>query len=172
YENEDPAYAAAGGLQWFSLEQFRPWEEAIMHDDTAAREDDEVFAYIEKSIKEIAELCGMAPENTILLGFSQGAVIASGYAHYSGRKAMGVIALSGLAAFCAKRMKRKTPILVMHGTKDEVVPFTLYEKVKASLTAAEVPAEFAPIQGLGHAINKEEIAKGAVFIKKLLKRLS
>ena len=168
YENEDPALAAQGGLQWFSLEQFRPWEDAVMSDDVFAKETDEVCAYIEKSIAEIAALCGIAPERSIVAGFSQGAVMAAGYAYYSGKRTLGIIAFSGLAAFCAKKARFKVPTLVVHGTNDDIVPIALFEKVKEQLKAVKTPAQFLEIKGLGHTLNREGIEAGAEFIRKLI----
>jgi phospholipase/carboxylesterase len=171
FENEDPALAAAGGRQWFSLEQFRPWEEAIMNDDVFAKETDESFDYIEKNISEMAALCKTEPARTFVAGFSQGAVMAAGYAHYSGKKTLGAIAYSGLAAFSAKRTKLKAPTLVVHGTDDDVVPIALFEKVKAQLEAAKIPSEFLAVKGLGHSLNRKGIEAGVKFIRKIIQGL-
>lgn len=46
--------------------------------------------------------------------------------------------------------------LVIHGTNDAVVPYSEGEALVASLQAAGVPAEFLPVEGLGHGFARKQ----------------
>jgi para-nitrobenzyl esterase len=43
------------------------------------------------------------------------------------------------------------PVLILHGTLDAIVPFTLSQNLAASLADAGVPHEFNPLEGAGHS---------------------
>ena len=45
---------------------------------------------------------------------------------------------------------RDVPFLIVHGTRDRVVPVSQSEKLAAALEAAGVEVEFAPVDGAGH----------------------
>jgi hypothetical protein len=62
----------------------------------------------------------------------------------------------------AKIKKVQAPILVLHGDRDEVVPFDQGKRVFA---AAPEPKEFYTIQGSGH--NDTYIVGGEAYFKAL-----
>jgi phospholipase/carboxylesterase len=168
YESERPELAAAGGRQWFSFDKFRPLEEAILMPETFEKETMINFTYIGEIISQIAGICGIAPEKTIMAGFSQGGGQAVAHTLYSGNKLLGAISFSGVASFGKWEIKNMVPILCIHGTEDEVVPFAFFEQARASIKAANVPAEYKVIKGLGHAIDEECVAASVKFINKLI----
>ncbi len=54
--------------------------------------------------------------------------------------------------------KGDSPILIMHGTEDKLVPYKQSEQFDAALAKAKVPSVFIPIQGAGHGrFNNPEV---------------
>lgn len=73
------------------------------------------------------EMQGWQPQNTFLFGFSQGCLVSADIAMNYPKKLAGVIGISGYFHFFPrwkKMMKdnRKTPWLLTHGNKDDVLP--------------------------------------------------
>ncbi|MDA1107676.1 MAG: alpha/beta fold hydrolase [Proteobacteria bacterium] len=89
---------------------------------------------------------GIAADRVVLAGFSQGGAVAlhTGL-RYSGRLA-GILALSSYLPLAdsvkaeAQPANAATPIMMAHGTEDDIVPFAAGEKTQRLLT------------GLGHAV--------------------
>jgi fermentation-respiration switch protein FrsA (DUF1100 family) len=131
---------------------------------------------------------GVAPERVVLYGESLGAAVALAVA--SQRQCAGVVAQSAfsslssmawrvypwlpLAAFLVRgsfpsneRVREiETPLLVVHGTADEIIPFSEGERLYA---AASPGAEFLPVQGAGH--NDFFSVAGVEYLESLGERL-
>jgi phospholipase/carboxylesterase len=123
---------------------------------------------IEESAGRIAKLLddegarGIAPEHTIIGGFSQGASLAlhTGlrYPHRLG----GIILLSGellLADSLAEERhpaNADVPILMMHGTRDETIPLEDALRSRDRLRELGYPVEWHEFS-MGHAVCPEEI---------------
>ena len=105
---------------------------------------------------------GVPPENIILAGFSQGAVIALAAGLQYPERLGGILALSGYlpnpqqAVESAHPANRNTPVFIGHGKADSLVPFALGESVFTILKKAHWPVHFYayPIQ---HTVSAEEI---------------
>lgn len=48
------------------------------------------------------------------------------------------------------------PFLIMHGTRDDLVPFNQSELLLAALKAAKSEVTFHPMNGAGHGFNSEQ----------------
>ncbi|MFQ5596414.1 MAG: alpha/beta hydrolase [Nitrospiria bacterium] len=104
----------------------------------------------------------LAPEKIVLLGFSQGAVMSldTGLRY---RQPLGAIAaLSGFLAFPEKLGTEKspksikTPILLVHGTDDEVVAVNGSRKARTALQKEGYTVKLQEYR-MGHQITIEEI---------------
>jgi phospholipase/carboxylesterase len=84
----------------------------------------------------------------------------AGIVGYSGR----LIAEETLA----DELRSKPPVLLMHGTADEIVPFESLALAEASLKALGVPVTTVSRPGLGHSIDEIELAKGGEFLSTVL----
>jgi dipeptidyl aminopeptidase/acylaminoacyl peptidase len=65
-------------------------------------------------------------------------------------------------------------MLIVHGTKDVVVPISESEDLYAALTAAKRPATFIRVEGAGHSFgqvssNPEVMAEVLAFFDRTLK---
>lgn len=96
--------------------------------------------------KEISR--GIASEQIILAGFSQGAVIALMTGLTYDKPLAGIIALSGYLPNAASVVKngnpanRNIPIFIAHGTEDTVVPYALGKASYEALKEGTHPIEF------------------------------
>lgn len=68
---------------------------------------------------------------------------------------------------------KSSPFLIVHGRKDDIVPFDQSERLHAALQAASVESEFLPMD-CGHSFDSEKqmlefIAKAEDFLKKHLR---
>ncbi|AJC48403.1 dienelactone hydrolase family protein [Allofrancisella guangzhouensis] len=111
--------------------------------------------------KQIAQ--DISNENIILAGFSQGGVIAVYTMLTSKRKLGGVIALSTYLPAWEDFKKSITdvnkgiPILVCHGTHDQVLPEILGQDLSAKLAEQGFKNEYKLYNGMQHSVCLEEI---------------
>ncbi|NWF68962.1 MAG: dienelactone hydrolase family protein [Chloroflexi bacterium] len=116
---------------------------------------------------------GIASNKTVLLGFSQGAVLALEYAARSGQRYGGVVGLSGglfgpqLDAANYPTGLAGTPVFLGCSDVDSHIPRARVEESAAMfrLLGADVTMRLYP--GMGHIINADEIA----FVQALLRCL-
>ena len=137
-------------------------------------------AGIQKSEKAIVALIehevarGIAYENIVLAGFSQGCAMALHTGLRFAHRLAGIMALSGYLPladrFVTERMQAnaKTPIFMAHGTQDPVVALARGEDSRNALAAMGHPVQWHtyPMQ---HAVHPREIADIAAFLKHVLK---
>jgi phospholipase/carboxylesterase len=134
--------------------------------DTQMKEDE---AGLRKSYNLIQELIlaeensGIKSENIILAGFSQGGAMALFSGLRYPKPLGGILALSAylpLALTLPKegsKANQKTPILMLHGTFDEVVPVVLAQMSKDFLMKEyEVELDLFP---MGHQVVAEELLR-------------
>ncbi len=99
---------------------------------------------------------GARPEQTVIGGFSQGAMLATDVVLRTSRAFGGLALLSGTLISHAEWLplmsaRRGLPVLQSHGRADPVLPFALAERLRDELVAAGLPVEFIPFNG-GHGI--------------------
>eukprot|EP00928_Gymnodinium_smaydae_P030357 TRINITY_DN22606_c0_g1_i2.p1 TRINITY_DN22606_c0_g1~~TRINITY_DN22606_c0_g1_i2.p1 ORF type:complete len:421 (+),score=56.45 TRINITY_DN22606_c0_g1_i2:43-1263(+) len=118
---------------------------------------------------EALEKSGVPPGKVIVGGFSQGAAVALETVLTSKHSLAGCIALSGWLSLRARkalesRSTIKTPVLLCHGTKDDMVGFDCATAASAALEAAGVKAQFEKYEGLDHSSCPQELKALASFI--------
>jgi phospholipase/carboxylesterase len=97
-----------------------------------------------------------SPEQTLIGGFSQGAMLATDAVLRSSRAFAGLAVLSGTLISHDEWLplmsaRRGLPVLQSHGRADPVLPFDIAEQLRAELLAAGLPVEFVAFNG-GHGI--------------------
>jgi phospholipase/carboxylesterase len=115
---------------------------------------------------------GALPEQTLIGGFSQGAMLATDVVLRTSRPFGGLAVLSGTLISHDEwsplmSARRGLPVLQSHGRADPVLPFQVAEQLRDELVAAGLPVEFIAFNG-GHGI------PGGVLdgLARLIKRLS
>ena len=113
-----------------------------------------------------------ALDRVALLGFSQGSIMALD-ALASGRWPVGaVVAFSGrLASPPPLAPATGTPLLLVHGDADPIMPSGENIRAAEQLKAAGVRARIAIEPGLGHQVSNAGLAEAARFLDEMLPRL-
>lgn len=168
---------AAGGRQWFGLNEYDP--------DMLRRDPHRAGGIYEKLLAGaeqaapmlqafiVAELQrhGVAPAKLALVGFSQGTMMAL---HVGLRLAVAPGAILGFsgALVGAGRLKDEAkgrpPVLLVHGSADDIVPMDALFDSLNGLGAAEIPARWHLCLGLPHAIDLEGLRLGGQFLAQSL----
>jgi phospholipase/carboxylesterase len=133
---------------------------------------------IERSIQAINTLIrheisrGITPDNIMLAGFSQGAVMSLATGLLFPDRLAGVIALSGLLpqveAITAKSLHRDLPIFIAHGTQDQIVPFALGNAASDGLIHAGYPVSWHSYP-MPHTVCSKEISDISNWIQHIWK---
>jgi phospholipase/carboxylesterase len=120
---------------------------------------------------------GLEPDRLVLVGFSQGTMMSL---HVALRrpKALAVVGFSGmLVAEHGKgpeALKAETPsqppILLVHGSDDQVIPLEALFMSSGLLADSGVPVEFHMSLGLPHSIDREGLRHGLEFVKAAARR--
>lgn len=151
------------GYQWFSLAGITP-------DNRPARVADAREAF-DRELKSILELHKMTDklDQVVLVGFSQGSIMALD-ALVSGRwPVAGIVAFSGrLASPLPLTPALETPVLLIHGQADSVIPPEESETAAATLGELGVKARLDVEPGSGHTISAQGARLAAAFIAQCL----
>jgi phospholipase/carboxylesterase len=149
-----------GGRQWFSLREQDP---ALMLAGTK-----KAAPYLDSYIDHVLKTYGLAPDRLALVGFSQGTMMAL----YAGlRRASPVACIVGYSGLLIggenlpAEKKCAPPVLLVHGTADDVVPFQALAIAEHGLKAAGVAVKTLVCAGTGHTIDDVGLAEGLRFIK-------
>ncbi|MDE1901849.1 MAG: dienelactone hydrolase family protein [Alphaproteobacteria bacterium] len=152
-----------GGRQWFSLREFS--KRAV--DDGVKNAAPILNAYID----EMLEARRLTPSRLALVGFSQGTMMALHVGPRRGEPVAAIIGYSGkLSCVETLPMEKKSapPVLLIHGTADEVVPFEAMREAETALRHAAIPVRTLACPGLGHGIDDAGIAAGQGFLQQYL----
>lgn len=150
------------GYQWFSLQDISPRARREGAQGSAPILD----AFIDQKLLDL----GLDEDKLLLIGFSQGAMMALHVGLRREKRIAGIISYSGMLAgeeLLAAEIKSRPPVLLTHGDADPVLPVAAVSQAAAALKAAGVPVEAHVRPGLGHGIDDECIALGRGFIKGL-----
>jgi phospholipase/carboxylesterase len=97
------------------------------------------------------------PRDSLLIGFSQGAIMAL-HAVAAGLPVAGVIALSGRLAGPVGPRGDWPPITLIHGADDPVMPLAAARATEAWLHDAGAAPRLTVFNGLGHGIDARVLA--------------
>ena len=151
------------GYQWFPLDLEREISRLVGAD--AAR------PVISGFLADLWDQTGLGPEDTVLIGFSQGAMMALDTGLRLHAPLKGIIAFSGMVIAPEKLREdivSKPPVLLIHGDADEVVPVMGSEAALPLLLDLGVPAELHISEGSGHTIAQDGLDAATAFLKSRL----
>lgn len=97
------------------------------------------------------------PRDSLLIGFSQGAIMAL-HAVAAGLPAAGVIALSGRLAGPVPPRAGWPAITLLHGSADPMMPPAVAQATEAWLRDAGADAQLTIFEGLGHSVDARSVA--------------
>lgn len=158
-----PCDMAPYGRQWYSLQDRAP---------------PVVWAGIERAAPllnafidaELASL-NLTPDRLVLMGFSQGTIMALHIAPRRSEPVAGVMGFSGRLA-SPERLAGETvsrpPILLIHGEEDQVVPVDELTAAETALRAAGFAVESHRLPDLDHGIDADGVALATAFLTRVL----
>ncbi len=150
------------GRQWFSLADRSP---------AALRAGAETaLPILQAYIDRQRQHWGIADKDIALMGFSQGTMMALAAAPRRAETLAGVVGYCGAliaAETLPAEVKSHPPILLVHGQRDEVVPFSAMAHAESALRGAGMKVEIMARPGLGHGIDPEGLGAGIAFLHKI-----
>lgn len=153
-------FEALGGRQWFALEERTPSEYRI----GAEAAQPVLDRFLEKELAALS-LDGRA---LALVGFSQGAMMTFQCGLRRKTPPAALIGYSGLlpGADRLDGVNTASPVLIVHGSEDDVVPAYHAEAAQTALARAGISSDLHLLSGLGHAIDERGMVLGGRFLEK------
>jgi phospholipase/carboxylesterase len=155
-----PCDMAPYGYQWFSFQERTP--AAVLAGVRAAA------PFLDAFLDEALAARGLDESRLALVGFSQGTMMSLHVGLRRAKPVAGILGYSGRLIgeeTLVAELRSKPPVLLMHGTADEIVPFESLALAEGSLKRLGVPVTTAKRPGLGHSIDEVELAKGGEFLR-------
>lgn len=150
------------GFQWFPI----PWLDGSP-EAVAKASAERSFALLDLWLDDLAGQ-GIGPARTVLVGFSQGTMMAL---HVGLRRKA---ALAGIVGFSGRLLEPERlaaelgaapPVLLVHGDEDPVVPFASLGEAADALTAAGVETYAHVSRGTAHGIAPDGLGLALRFIR-------
>lgn len=151
-------YESMGGRQWFALEERSPDEYRIGSE--AAQ------PVLDRFLDQELSKLGLDEQSLALVGFSQGAMMTFQAGLRRSETPAALIAYSGLLPGIHRltNIESRTPVLIVHGAEDDVVPAYHLEGAEKALSAAGISVEAHILSGLDHTIDERGIVLGGQFL--------
>lgn len=154
------------GRQWFPI----PWLDGSTEDmarASMAQSLDDLNAFID----EVLAREGVGPERLVLVGFSQGTMMALHLAPRRDKQVAGVVGFSGrlLAPELLHEARVKPPVLLIHGDQDQMVPFAEMGLAGDALVGAGFTVYSHVMKNTGHGISPDGLGVALSFVREVLK---
>lgn len=149
------------GRQWFSLKDREPYKvkSALVKN----------IPSIKEMITKKQEKLAITNENTILVGFSQGAMVGIYLSLTAHEPFAGVVGFSGMTIPPDNVINRKTPICLIHGEEDEIIDVKEAYKSHNYLQSLGVPVSYSILANLRHTIDFKAVEIAVGFMKNAIK---
>lgn len=131
-----------------------------------------ILPLVIQEIKALQSFFQVAPENTVVMGFSQGAMISLGLNQEGETLAQTVVAFSGGYPKPLERCDPSVRYLLIHGERDDVVIPERSFQAKEFLESAGADVSFYMLKGLDHSIDARGLALAKEFLNSWLEKES
>ncbi len=152
-----------GGYQWWSLTDYsRPALAA-----GARRAAPALDAFLDAELAKH----GLSEDRLLLVGFSQGTMMALHVGPCREKQFAGIIGFSGMLAdpmLLSKSIRTKPPVLLVHGTADQIVPVAAIHEAKRELHRHGFAVDTHVSTGLAHGVDPHGMELGRRFARKVL----
>jgi phospholipase/carboxylesterase len=152
------------GYQWFPI----PWLDGSSPVEASIA----AFAAYDLLARWLDEVAETAPpDRTVLLGFSQGTMMALQVGLRRPAPLAGIVGFSGRLldpGRLAAEITARPPVLLIHGDQDPMVPFSSLAEADETLTAAGVETRTHVSRGTGHGIAPDGLGHALDFIRERL----
>jgi phospholipase/carboxylesterase len=133
------------GRQWFSVR-------GVTEENRAGRVQT-CMPRFQHAVGDWQRHAELSPEATVLLGFSQGAIMALESTQLAVPLAARVVSICGRFAVAPHRAPERTRVHLVHGEQDPVIPVTQSIRAAEQLAALGASVSCDVIPGLGHGID-------------------
>lgn len=147
------------GYQWFGISRLDP-AIALAGVQSAA-------PALDAFLDDTMAAHGLDESKTVLLGFSQGTMMALHVGLRRKKQLAGIVGFSGMLAgaeLLQSQVTHKPPVLLIHGDADEMLPHTLSQRAGQALQAAGLKVGLHIAQGVGHSIDDTGLQLAARFL--------
>lgn len=147
------------GYQWFGISRLDP-AIALAGVQSAA-------PALDAFLDDTMAAHGLDESKTVLLGFSQGTMMALHVGLRRKKQLAGIVGFSGMLAgaeLLQSQVKHKPPVLLIHGDADEMLPHTLTQRAAQALQGAGLEVGLHIAQGVGHSIDDTGLQLAARFL--------
>ncbi len=151
--------AMSDGYQWWPLSALDPAALAA----GAASAAPAIDAFIDRKLSQY----GLAESSLVIVGFSQGTMMALHVGLRRQRQVAAIVGYSGMltgAADLPHLPITKPPVLLIHGDADPIVPVSSLHRAKAELERLGLAVTTHVSQGLGHSVDEAGLRLGRDFI--------
>lgn len=158
-----PCDMAPSGYQWFSLQE--PGA------DSRWAGVQQAAPYLAQFVREVAAASALPLGRIVLMGFSQGCMMALHVALRLEEPVAGVVGLSGALIgpeHLEREIRSRPPILLAHGQMDPVVPYGAMAVAETVLQRNNVPVETVTSPQMQHNIDDIVLTATAQFLLKIL----
>ncbi|MBT0956975.1 dienelactone hydrolase family protein [Alphaproteobacteria bacterium KMM 3653] len=162
----EPCLGNPMGFQWFPIPRMDGSDPVAAGVAFAAAQDD-LNAYLDKMMEEE----GVGASQVMLVGFSQGTMMALQVAPRREASFAGVVGFSGRLLEpekLAAEAKVQMPIQLLHGNRDDVVPFDSMQEAADALVAADFDVYTHVMEGTPHGISPDGLQQAFVFMNEFL----
>jgi len=161
----EPVPQAPGGFQWFPLTSLEPH---LMEQGVRA-----AAPSVDRFIDRELEKYGLDDSRLVLVGFSQGTMMALYVGLRRARPCAAIVGLSGVlvgARTLKEEMRAKPPILLIHGDRDPMIPIPAMFESAEALAASGHGALWHISYGIPHSVGPDGLELGGAFIANCLKK--
>lgn len=155
-----PCDLAPVGLQWFSLKDRR--EDILIKGLAMAA------PYLNQCIDEKMQQYKLQDKDVILMGFSQGTMLAL-YTALRRKKPLGAVLGYSGALIGIRKLKddlvSRPPVCLVHGEDDMVVPFLAFQEAVVALQQADFFIHAYSQENVGHGIDPAGLKVGIEFLQ-------
>lgn len=153
----------AAAYQWWSIETFSMAERAT---GAAA-----AAPVLDAFITEELEKTGLPSSRLLLVGFSQGAMMALHVGLRRSEPVAGIIGISGMLVApdnLEAEIRSRPPVLLIHGTEDDVVPFRSMDIATTALAAVGIDVDAHVSPAIGHSVGQDGLKAATKFAIRVL----
>ena len=153
------------GFQWFPI----PWLDGSTEaqaKEAMGRSIGAVNAFLDKVLTDE----GLTPDRMVLIGFSQGTMMALHVAPRRDQAVAGIVGFSGrlLAPELIDEVKVRPPVLLAHGDQDPMVPFADMGLAAGALEQAGFDVQTHVMKNTPHGISPDGLSVALQFLKRHL----
>ena len=129
--------------------------------------------FIDNALTDALDILNLSASAVALAGFSQGGMMSLHCGLRRTPAPAAVISFSGALLLYEDLIENSTsapysPVLLVHGTEDEVVPFQFQAASRDMLKARSIEVQTVECVGLGHGIDPDGLSAAIKFLAKYL----